>query len=174
MAWPIRPTNPRRGLTLIEALLAGVVLSICVVGVCGQLSVSYQQTIVLNQNATALALAGQLLDEIASKPLLDPTTNSTTPVTSPMSGPRSAFTGAGDYNLYTDTGSELTTLAGATVNATAGQAYTRSVTVQSGAMPSGDTGSPSGDFAVATVTVKTPSGQTVQLQRILTNYTFTR
>lgn len=164
----------RRGFTLLESLLAAVILAILVAGVGDELSVSYQQTILLNQTATATALGRQLLEEIASKPLLDPTTNSTTPTTVALTAARSTFTGVGDYNLYTDSGASLTPLGGSTVDATAGQTYTRTVSVASGATPTGDTVSPTTDFALVTVKVKTPSGTTVSLQRVVTNYTFTR
>jgi type II secretory pathway pseudopilin PulG len=159
---------------LIESLLAAVVLAILALGVAGALSVSYQTTVTLNQTATATALGRELLEEIVGKPLLDSSTGTTTPVATKMAAARSTFTGVGDYNLYTDTSTALATLGGTTVNATTGQTFTRSVTVTSGATPSGDTLSPAGDFALVTVTVTTPSGQSVKLQRVATNYTFTR
>lgn len=169
-----RRRRPRHAFTLVESLIAAVVLAILVAGISSALSASYQQTITLNQTATAVALGRQLLEEIASKPLLDPATGTTTPVATAKAGPRSGFTGAGDYNLYTDNGSSLTTLGGSTINATSGGSYTRSVTVQLGATPVGDSTSPSSDFALVTVTVTMPSGHSIKLQRVLTNYTFTR
>jgi prepilin-type N-terminal cleavage/methylation domain-containing protein len=164
----------RRGFTLVESLLAAAVLSILVAGVGELLAASYQQTMVQNQTATAIALGRQLLEEIASKPLTDPATGTTTPAATAKTTARSTFTGVGDYNLYTDNGASLSTLGATTLNVTAGQTYTRAVSVQLGATPSGDSVSPNSDFALVTVTVTTPSGQTVKLQRVVTNYTFTR
>jgi prepilin-type N-terminal cleavage/methylation domain-containing protein len=171
-------TSPRRsrgrGFTILESLLAAAVLTILAAGVGQLLAASYQQTLAENQTATAVALGRQLLEEIACKPLLDPATGNTTPLATAKTGARSAFTGAGDYNLYSDHSTSLTTLGGATENVTTGQTYTRSVSVQLGATPTGDSVSPTSDFAVVTVTVTTPLGQTVKLQRLLTNYVFTR
>jgi prepilin-type N-terminal cleavage/methylation domain-containing protein len=159
--------NRHRGFTLVESLLAAVVLAILVLGVAGELAASYQQATNLAQTATAADLARQLMEEIASQPV-------STPLGTAATVARSQFTGAGQYNLYTDNGSSLTTLAGTTVNATSGQSFQRSVKVATGALPSSDTASPAGDFEVATVTVTTPTGQTITLRRVLTNYTFTR
>jgi Tfp pilus assembly protein PilV len=154
--------------------MAGAVLAVLAAGLCSMLLASNQQNQVLNQTATALSLGRQLMEEIASKPLLDPATGSTTPAATAQTVARSQFTGIGDYNLYTDSGAAMTTLAGGTVNATGGGTYTRSVSVQLGATPSGDSLSPTSDFALVTVTVTAPSGQTVQLRRVFTNYTLSR
>ena len=163
-----------RAFTLVESLLAGVILSIAVLGVCSMLAASYQQNANLNQTVTALALGRQLMDEIMAKPLANPSGGSTTPVSVAASGSRSAFTYAGQYNHYSDSGASLTTLGGASVNATSGGTYTRTVSVTLSAKPSGDTQSPSSDFALVTVTVTTPTGQQVALRGIMTNYGFTR
>jgi type II secretory pathway pseudopilin PulG len=174
MACRIPAIDRTGGFTLLESLLAAVVLAMLVAGVGEELSVTYQQTILLNQTATAVALGRELLEEIASKPLLDPSTNTTTPAANALTTARSSFTGVGDYNLYTDSGESLTTLGGSTVDATGGLTYTRTVWVTQGATPTGDTISPTSDFALVTVNVKTPSGRTVSLKRVVTNYTFTR
>jgi Tfp pilus assembly protein PilV len=157
----------RGGFTLIESLLAGVVLAIVAVGISSTLAASYQHTVVLNQTATAVSLARQLLEEIAAQPF-------TAPVSTAKTTARSTFAGTGDYNLYTDNGSNLTTLGGASINATGGMSFTRSVSVQTGAVPAGIQAPTSSDFEVVTVTVKTPSGTSVSLQRVVTNYTLTR
>lgn len=164
----------RVGFTLVESLIAAVVLSIAVIGVCRTLSASDQQTRILDQTTTAVALGRELLEEIASKPLFDPNTHTTTPVSTALAIPRSQFTSVGDYNLYSDSGSAMTTLGGSSVDGTDGLTYQRSVTVTLGAKPSGDTTSPASDFAVATVTVTTPSGLQIKLQRVVTNYGFYR
>jgi Tfp pilus assembly protein PilV len=162
------------GFTLVEAMMASVVLSILVFGMGGELVASHEQTAALQQSATAVALGRQLLDEIVCKPLANPTSGITTPTTTALMEPRSQFVAVGDYNLYTDSGSALSMLSGTTVDATGGQTYTRSVTVKLGALPGGDSVSPASDFALVTVSVTPPAGQTVQLQRVVSNYTFTR
>jgi prepilin-type N-terminal cleavage/methylation domain-containing protein len=167
-------TARRRAFTLVESLLAAVVLAILAFGVATAISASYKTTITLNQTATAVALGRELLEEITGKPLLDPSSGTTTPAATRLAAARSTFTGAGNYNLYTDSGSALATLGGSTVNTTNGQSFTRTVSVASGAKPSTDTLSPSTDFALVTVTVTTPMGQSVKLQRVVANYTFTR
>jgi Tfp pilus assembly protein PilV len=154
--------------------MASVVLSILVLGLGTELAASNQQSASVQQTATAVALGQQLLDEIVSKPLANPTTTITTPTSTPLAESRSLFVAVGDYNLYTDTGSALSMLSGTTVDATSGQDYTRSVSVTLGAKPVGDAASSSNDFGLVTVTVKTPFGQSVQLQRVVANYTFTR
>jgi len=164
----------RRGFTLVEALIASVILAILALGVAGAVGASYSQTIALNQNAIAVSLARELIEEIAAKPLLDPTSGNTTPASTALTAARSTFTGAGNYNLYSDHGASVTSLAGTTLNLTGGQVFTRAVTVQAGAVPTADTQSPSTDFDLVTVTVTAPSGQKFSLSRVVANYTFTR
>jgi len=159
----------RGGFTLIEAMFASVILAIGVLGISGTLAASYQQTIAMRQTATALSLARQLMEEITAVP------DNTAPVATPSSA-RDTFTSVGQYNGYTDTSTALSTLSGSTVDATDSQAFTRSVTVTSAGAgyPSIDTSSPQSDFDLVTVTVTAPDGQSVQLQRAVCNYTFTR
>ena len=160
----------RRGFTLIEAMFACVILTIGVLGLSGTLAASYEQTIAMRQTATAVALGRQLLEEITSLP------DNTAPATGPAPAVRTSFTSVGQYNGYTDSSSALPTLNGSTVDATGSQTYTRSVTVTSGGAgyPSIDSTSPQSDFDLVTVTVTAPDGQSVQLQRAVCNYAFTR
>lgn len=173
-----RPPRPaRRGrpaFTLAESLIASVVLALGVVGLSGTLAGSYQQTTALRQTATAVALGRQLLEEIAAKPLADPTTGSTATGPGPGETSRALFDNVGDYDRYTDASTAMPTLAGGSVDATGGEVYTRQVSVSLGASPTGDSTSPGTDFALVTVTVTTPAGQTVWLSRVVANSTFTR
>jgi Tfp pilus assembly protein PilV len=173
----------RRGFTIYESLAAGVVLAITMAGICSVLAADTQQSINVQQNGQAVALGRELLDEIASKPLANPSTGLTTPAAltgSPPSSPqpstvaRSNFVAVGDYNGYTDYGEAIYNLSGTQTAVTGAQNFTRSVSVTLGALPSGDTNSPSTDFGLVTVTVTTPSGTSIQLQRVVTNYTFSR
>jgi prepilin-type N-terminal cleavage/methylation domain-containing protein len=171
-----QPKSRRRGFTLIEAMFASVVLTIGVLGLSGTLAASYQQTIAMRQNATAVALGRQLLDEIAALP------DNTAPSTGTAPAVRTSFTSVGQYNGYTDTSTDLPMLgpsSNSTVDATGSVAYTRQVTVQSSGpgFPGGgitDTSSPNTDFALVTVTVTAPDGQSVSLSRVVCNYAFTR
>jgi len=154
---------------LVEAMCASVVLTIAVLGLSGTLAASYQQTIAMHESATAVALGRQLLEEITAYPF---TVSGSAPANRP-------FNSISQYNGYTDTSSGLPTLDGSTVDATGAVSYTRSVTVQSSGsgFPGGgitDSSSPNSDFALVTVTVTAPDGQTMQLQRAVCNYTFTR
>ena len=143
----------------------------------------YQQVVAVQQSGQAIALARELMDEIASKPLANPVGGSTTPAaapsapastTQPTTYSRSAFVDVGQYNGYIDSGRDIYSLGGTDVAVTGAQSYTRKVTVTQGAKPSGDASSPSTDFGLVTVTVTTPTGSTIQLQRVIPNYTFTR
>jgi prepilin-type N-terminal cleavage/methylation domain-containing protein len=177
VVYPSPATNhvkARRGFTLLEALIAAVVLAILVIGVCGVLSESYGQTQAAQSNSTGLLLGVQLADEIASKPMADPTTGSTT--LGPDSGmtTRSTFTRATNYNGYTDTSTSLPLLAGGTLDVTSSDTYTRSVSVVVGAKPSIDTLSPTGNFGIATVTVTYPDGNSVSIPKFIANYAIQR
>jgi type II secretory pathway pseudopilin PulG len=177
------PLRRRRGFTLIEALAAGVVLAITMAGLADVLVARYQQITDAQQTSQAMALGRELMDEIASKPLANPSSGSTTPAvatavatttTQPSTYARSSFVAVGDYNGYTDSGQDIYTLGGTDLPITSGEKFTRLVTVTQGAKPSGDTLSPGTDFSLVTVTVTAPSGRTVQLQRVVPNYTFSR
>lgn len=163
-----------RGFTLLEALVAAVVLSILVLGVCDVLSQSYGQTEAAQCDAVGVMLARQLADEIASKPMADPTTGST--ALGPDAGmtTRSTFTRATNYNAYTDSSNAMPLLAGGSLDVTGSDTYTRSVTVVVGAQPSIDTLSPTGNFAIATVTVAAPDGNSVSIPKFLANYSVQR
>jgi hypothetical protein len=159
---------------MFEAVGAALVLAIMVAGLAQALSARASQITSLQQYAAAEGLAHQLMDEIVAKPLANPTSGSTTPAAAASTNPRATFVAVGDYNLYSDKSTDLSTLSGATLDATGPQSFTRSVTVSLGATPSVDTLSPTTDFGLVTVTVTTPAGETVKLQRVVTNYTFTR
>jgi hypothetical protein len=142
----------------------------------------YQQADAVQQTGQALSLGRQLMDEIASKPLANPSSGSTTPAvavvhtgTQPSTVNRSTFVAAGDYNGYADSGEAVYELDGTTSLAVTGtENFTRTVTVTQGAKPSSDVSSPSTDFSLVTVTVTTPSGRSIKLQRVISNYTFAR
>jgi prepilin-type N-terminal cleavage/methylation domain-containing protein len=112
----------RSGFTLIESLIASVVLAIAVVGIAGALGASFKQTSALDNDAAAVAVARALLEEAASKPFAASTAASKA---SAGNLDRSTYTNVADYHGYHDT-SPFTTFAGGTVDL--GTGYTRSVT----------------------------------------------
>lgn len=166
----LHPTG-RRGFTLLEGLLAAVVLAILVLGVCGTLSESYTQSEFTTANATAVSLARQLADEMVSKPMGS---------MSSSLGPgaytsRSQYTQIINYHTYSDTSTSIPPLgSGSPVDATGADSYTRSVSVVS-ATPSIDS-SPvvPTDFAIVTVTITAPNGQTVSIPQFVANYPIQR
>jgi type II secretory pathway pseudopilin PulG len=164
----------RGGFTLVEALLAAVVLAVAVLGACSTLSASYQNISSLRQTATAVSLARELIEEIAARPYVSPIDGSTTTGPTASMTNRSLFAKVGDYQGYTDSTSNMIGLDGSTVSVGQGEVYTRGVTITFGAKPSVDTSSPANDFALVTVTVAMPSGQKVSLSRMMANETLVR
>lgn len=167
--FPTAPINRtprrRRGFTLLEGLIASVILAILVLGVAGSLSAAYQQSHVVSTNATAVLLARQLADEIVSKPFSPTDTLGSGGLAS-----RSLFTDVSNYNNYSDTSTSIPLLAGGSVDVTGSEAYNRSVSVTVGAQPSIDSVSPATDFAIVTVTVTCPNGQIVSIPELVANY----
>jgi Tfp pilus assembly protein PilV len=153
-----------RGFTLIEALTASVVLTILVLGMVGALNAAYQQSQATSTNSTAIVLAGELTEEIVSKPY-----SSSDSLGS--GGVRSTFTNVSAYNGYTDASNAIPLLeGGASVDATGSQVYGRSVSVSVGSQPSIDSVSPATDFAIVTVSVTCPNGQIVSVPEWVANY----
>ena len=146
--------------------MASVVVAVAVLGIVSVLTSASQQTSVIRQNAIAVGLARQLIEEIAARPFGPPA--STTATT------RGSFQTIGDYNGYTDTSGAITQLDGSSIDVGDGETYTRKVTEQTGAKPASDTLSPDADFVLVTVTVTTPAGQSVQISRTFTNVPIVR
>jgi len=147
--------------------MASVILAILVLGVFGSLCAAYQQSASVCANATAVLLARQLADEIVSKPFIP-----SNPLGSGGSQPRSSFTDVSSYNSYWDKSTSMPTLAGGTVALTGPNDayYKREVSVTPGVAPSIDAISPPTDFAIVTVTVTCPNGQTVSIPELVANY----
>jgi len=151
---------------LIEAMVASVVVAVAVLGIVSVLTASSQQTSVLRQNAIAVGLARQLLEEIAAKPFGPPASST--------AATRGSFQSIGDYNGYTDSSGAITQLDGSVVAVGDGETYTRQVSEQTGAVPAGDTVSPASDFVLVTVSVTTPQGQTLKISRTFCNVPIVR
>jgi Tfp pilus assembly protein PilV len=161
------------GFTLAESLIASVVLAAAVVGIAGTLAASYQQNTVRGNTTTALNLAQQLMEEIAAKPLELPAGQTNKVGWSAGQTDRRQYDTIDDYNGYTDFSGSVQTAGGSTVNLNNGGAYQRTVTVTSGAVPSGLTG-PASDFVLVTVTVQMPHNQSTSVSQLFTRVTYYR
>jgi Tfp pilus assembly protein PilV len=169
-----RRSRRRGGFTLMEGLIASVVLAILVLGVCSTLGTSYQQAVIVKNNAAGIMLGRQLADEITSKPLADPSSGSTTLGPGTGMTTRGTFTHVTNYSGYSDTSTSMPLLAGGTLDVTGSDLYSRSVNVVVGAKPSIDTASPTTDFAIVTVTVTGPDGQRVAIPKFVAKYAIQR
>ena len=171
----IRNSEPRRGFTLAEALVAVVVLSVAVGGIIAPISASYQQTRTVSQTTTAVSMARQLLDEILSKPFVDPTDMSTTLGPEADEPNRAAFDNIDDYHGYHDSTSAnatdvMKTVSGQTLTWNSDDVYSRSVTMEYRATPDGPPVA-SGDYLMVSVTVTMPHNIKLTVQRMACRYT---
>jgi type II secretory pathway pseudopilin PulG len=165
----------RRAFTLVEATIASVVLSVCVVALSTTLSASYQQNRTRGQSGTAIVLAQQLMEEIASKPIDAPAGTTDKPGFSAGQSDRRFYDTIGDYNGYVDTASSVELWDGSSVDLSDGGSYVRSVSVQTNARPAALNGyGNAGDFVLVTVTVTMPSGQRTALTQLFTRVTMYR
>jgi hypothetical protein len=164
---PIDRSARRAGFTLLEGLIASVVLVVLAIGVVGAVSTSYQQSQSVRASSTAVTLARQLNDEIVSKPY-DPSD------ALGSGGVRSTFTGVSAYNGYSDNSNALPLLEGGSLDVTGEDNYQRQASVVVGAKPSIDTASPATDFAIVTVSVTCPDGQIVSIPEFVANYSIPR
>jgi Tfp pilus assembly protein PilV len=155
---------------LLEAMMASLVLSILVLGICTTFTSAYQQA----QSARTAGTAAMLADEITSKPMADPGNGSV--ALGPGSGmtSRSQFTHVTNYNGYTDSSTAMPLLGGGSLDVTSALTYSRQVAVVVGAKASVDTSSPATDFAIVTVTVTAPDGQVVNISKFVANDPVTR
>ena len=167
-----RTSRRAAGFTLAEAMIASVVLAVAVIGISWTLAASYQQNEVRGNKTTALSLAQQLMEDIASKPMDPPASGDHGGWAAGYTN-RSLYDTIDDYNGYTDTSSALPMGDGTTIDAGDGGSYTRSVTVTGNALPSGLTGT-SSDFMLVTVTVSMPQHQSMSLAQLFTRATILR
>ena len=168
----ITKARQRTGYTLAEAMIASVVLAVAVIGISWTLAASYQQSEVRGNKTTALSLAQQLMEEIASKPM-DPPASGDHGGWSAGYTNRSVYDTIDDYNGYTDTSGALRLNDGNVIDAGDGGSYTRTVSVTSNAVPTGLTGT-AGDFMLVTVTVSMPHHQSTSLSQLFTRTTIYR
>lgn len=190
-------TNPltRRGVTLMESLIATVVLAVAVVGVSGTLIASTKQSSDVDDALVVKSMASELMEEVAAKPFSAPSSNDQ-PGWSARNKDRSKYDDVADFNGYADL-SPFTSLAGKSIDPGTGFSYKRSVTLSYVAAPVSSTSSStssgasleinvslgsqsslpaltSGDFAIIKVSVDSSSGQSVTLTRLICNSVITK
>jgi MSHA pilin protein MshD len=155
-----------RGFTILEALIASFIVAIATIGVGSMLAASSHQSEATSDASVSQALARQLMEEIAAKPINDQYGKISL---GPESGEstRSLFDQIDDYHGYTDSTSAIQMLDGTSIDLGTGMSYTRSVSVQYRETPSGAASmSDEAPFCVVTVTVTASDGKPIKLVRL--------
>lgn len=129
-AFPQRALKRRRGLTLIEAMTAAVVLSIAVIAVSQALVAGQMQTYDALHRQRAMALADALIEEIVRLPYVDPD-ETTTFGPDPGESTRAAFDDVNDFHGFTQSAGALSDAAGVSYDSNY-QQFSRSVTIAAG------------------------------------------
>ena len=149
-------------------MLASAVLGVATVAVVGPIMAARQQTEAVAGASEGLALARQLLEEIAAKPYADPDDGNIIRGPDAMESGRDLFDNVDDYHGYADATTAMRMLSGPVVATAAdGSKYSRHVTVEYRAGPGGPAVAV-GDFALVTVSVKPENGQDVELSGLVT------
>jgi prepilin-type N-terminal cleavage/methylation domain-containing protein len=163
----------RRGFTLVESLIATVVLAVAVVGIAGTLAASYQQTREQISAAEATQLARQLMEEISARPFAVPAGNPNN-ATGWSGGNynRATYDDVQDYHGYTDDSTNIKTFDGASQSFGTAGPYVRTVEVATGAVPQGHAPPPA-HFKRVTVTVTRPRSTPVVLSKVFTQANLT-
>jgi MSHA pilin protein MshD len=157
---PVPTTHARqRGMTLIELVVAIVIVSIAAIAILGAISWTMQRGAEATVRQQAVAVAEAYLEEILLQPVAAPTlpAGATAPTT------RALFNDEDEYNNLSDTGAQdqygnpITSLS----------AYNISVSV---AQTTALTGVPAANARQITVSVTDPNGVTVVLTGYRANY----
>ena len=161
--------STHRGFTLAECLIASVVLSVTVFGVCGALTTASAQVSAMEVEAHSLSLARQLSEEIAARSF-DPPASNDNPGWPQGSALRVFYDNIADYNGLVEYFEPPSTATGAIDTLE----YMRATSVQFRSSPSGPADA-SGDYAMITVTV-TPSANagSFTLKRLVTRTNIVR
>jgi prepilin-type N-terminal cleavage/methylation domain-containing protein len=147
--YPRRGRRSRRGLTLLECLVASLLLALGASAVMMAVSAGMQQQRYAEEQRSATQLAQQLLEQVSARAYLHPSNPDYATLE-----PTSAQAMDGYADSVDATGE----------NATGVDAYERSISVTDAA-DEGVTAIPG--VGIATAVVTTPSGTTIQLRRIL-------
>ena len=164
----MRGVTPLRGFTLVESLIASVVLAAVVVGIAGTLAAAYQNAKDETSSAEATQLARQLMEEISARPFEVPVSAANNAVGwSGGSTNRAIYDDVSDYNGYTDNSTSIKMSDGATQSFGTAGPYTRSVSVATGAVPVGHS-PPAAHFKHVKVTVTRPRGAPIVISKVFT------
>ncbi len=156
-----------RGFTLAEGLLASMFVALSVGAVVAAVNTSVRQSQLCGQQTMAQNLARQLMEQIIATPFADPQGRKTL---SGQGNNRASFDHVGAFNQYSDTTQSLKDSANQSAGPKNQGLFTRSVSVQYLWGPAAQPGP--GDFALVTVTVTTPRGQSHRLTTMLANTNF--
>ena len=156
--------NPIRALTLVECLLASLMLAFSVVAVSQAVIAGQMQTYAALRQRRAVELAEALMDEVLHLPYDDPQGASTPGPEGGETG-RSAFDNADDYHGFSEAAGSLADASG-TVYPTAFQTFSRSVTAAYSSVSVTGFADPLPALTV-TVTVQDDAGQTWTLTRVI-------
>jgi type II secretory pathway pseudopilin PulG len=155
-------------LSLVESLIASVVLAIATIGIASSLSGAAKQTGDLSTIATMNTIGRALMEEVSALPFTGPALGDQGGWSKGNTN-RATYDSLDDFNGYTDQ-SPFTMLDGTTVPLDDGQKYQREVEVQFRATPSGEAQT-SGDFAMIRIRVSSGAVGTVVIEKLLTNFT---
>ena len=123
-------TNLRsRGFTLVEALLAAVVLAMAVTAITMPFSSGAMNDQVDARHTLAVNLAQEMMEEILSKPFSDPQ-GASAPGPEPGESRRAYFDNVDDYHGYTEGEGSIANRSGEVVTDPAAKGLSRRVTVQ--------------------------------------------
>lgn len=161
----------RQAFTLIEGLIASLILAVGVMGVAATLSASASQARALATDTTAQMLARELMEEVAAKPFAAPATNDAAGYKLGNTS-RATYDNLSDYDGYSDA-TPLKSLNGDIIDTGDGVTYTRSVSIEFRSTPGGPDGL-GGDYAMITVNVKANLGRSITMSRLVTNLTLVR
>jgi len=161
-------SSRRAAFTVVEGLLAAVILSVAVGGVAMTMGAAHSQSAMLRENTRMVTLARQLMEEITALPFADPDTNKAK--LGPNEYERGSYDDIGDYHGYSDSSTGLTTAGGEPAAMTDTGAYLRTVTVKFRSQPQGPADN-NGNLALITVKITAPSGRTFDLSRLVARTT---
>jgi type II secretory pathway pseudopilin PulG len=161
----------RRAFTLLEGLIASVILAVGVVGVASTLAASASQARALATDTTAQMLARELMEEVAARPFNPPGGVGAASYKAGNTN-RATYDNLADFDGYGDS-TPLRSLNGDIINTGDGVIYTRAVTVEFRNTPGGPKVL-SGDFAMVTVVVKANLGRSITMSRLVTNVNLVR
>ena len=168
----LRPAPRPAGFTLVESLIASVVLAVAVVGISGTIADAYQQSRQQVYAAEATQLARQLIEEISAKPFEVPAGSPNNAVGwSAGNANRATYDDVQDYHGYNDVSTSMPTLGGSVQSFGTAGPYARSVAVANGPVPVGHTAAVASDFKRVIVTVTRPDGDPVVITKYFTRAT---